>query len=220
MNARERIARRAAQEFKDGMFVNLGIGIPVLAANYIAEEVDVTLQSENGILGFGPNPEVNEVEQCFCNAAGDPITRVLDTSIFDLQTSFSMIRGGHLDMTVLGALEVDQEGNIANWALPYTENAYGPGPGGAMDLLVGAKKIVVTITHNAKNGAPKILKKCTMNLSAKNAVDLIITELAVIEVTEKGLVLKEIAPETTVEEVVLKTEADLIIPDDVKTMSF
>ncbi|MCY6960202.1 3-oxoacid CoA-transferase subunit B [Clostridium brassicae] len=218
MNIKTIIAKRAAQEFKDCMVVNLGFGIPVMAANYIQEGVDVILQSENGVLSFGPNANLGEEDPTLCNAAGVPITSLPGCCIVDIDTSFLIIRGGHVDMTILGALEVDQEGNIANWAIPYADGRYGPGVGGAMDLLTGAKKVVVTTTHTTKEGKSKILKKCTMPLSAKGAVDLIITELAVMEVTTKGLVLKETAPGVTVKEVIQKTDADLIIPNEVCEM--
>lgn len=218
MKAKEIIARRAAQEFKDNMVVNLGFGIPVLAGNYIPEGVNVILQSENGILSFGPNAKEGEDDPFFCNAGGAPVTALPGCCIFDLAKSFEIIRGGHVDMTILGALEVDQEGNIANWAMPIGEGKYSPGMGGAMDLLVGARKVVVTITHNLKDGSPKILKKCTLPLSAAKVVDLIVTEIAVLEVTDEGLVLKEVAPGITVDEVLERTDAELIIPDDVKEM--
>lgn len=216
MDMKNRIAKRAAQEFKDGMVVNLGFGVPVLAGNYIPEGVKVILQSENGILNFGANAKKGEDNPFICGAGGPPLTTLPGCSIFDLATSFLIIRGGHVDMTILGALEVDQEGNIANWAIPYGNGKYGPGVGGAMDLLVGAKKVVATMTHTAKDGSSKILKKCALPLSAAKAVNLIITELAVMEVTDKGLVLREIAQGTTLEEVIKKTDAELIVPEDLK----
>lgn len=216
MGVKEIIATRAAKEFKDGMVVNLGFGIPVMAANYIEKGVDVTLQSENGILNFGPNAKYGEEDHTICNAAGTPITTANGCSIFDLATSFLIIRGGHVDMTILGALEVDQNGNIANWAIPNKEKKYAPGVGGAMDLLTGAKKVVVTTTHTAKDGSSKIKKNCEMPLSAKGAVDRIITELAVMDVTDKGLVLKEVMPGVSVEHVVKCTDADLIVPEGLK----
>ena len=218
MNPKKRIAMRAAKEFKDGMVVNLGFGIPVLSSNYIPEKVNVTLQSENGILNFGGVAKLGEEDCTFCNAAGMPMTELVGCSLFNLDTSFAIIRGGHVDITILGALEVDQYGNIANWALENKDGRYSPGMGGAMDLLVGAKKVIATTVHTTKGGESKILKKCKLPLSAKGVVDLIITELAVIEVTKEGLVLKEIAPEATVEEVIKKTDADLIISDEIKTM--
>lgn len=219
MNTKKMIAERAAKEFKDGMVVNLGFGIPVLAGNYIPEGVNVILQSENGILNFGANAELGEDDPSFCAAGGGPVTEVPGCCIFNLDTSFLIIRGGHVDMTILGALEVDQHGNIANWAMPYGENKYGPGMGGAMDLLVGARKVIVTTTHTTKRGKSKILRKCTLPLSAAGVVNLIITELAVMQVTEEGLVLKEVAPGVTVEEVIAKTEAELIVPQEVGVMA-
>ncbi|MBE6043626.1 MULTISPECIES: 3-oxoacid CoA-transferase subunit B [Clostridium] len=215
MNSRELIARRIAKEFKSGMVINLGIGIPTASANYIPEGVDVILQTENGGLRFGETPRKGESDPDLGNAGGEPITMLKGSAAFDLSNSFVIIRGGHVDMTVLGALEVDQEGNIANWKIP---GKYTPGMGGAMDLLVGAKKVIVALTHTNKEGQSKILKKCTLPLSAAKAVDLIITEKAVMEVTEKGLVLKEVAPGVSVEDVLKVTDADLIVPDDVKEM--
>lgn len=215
MNSRELIARRIAKEFKSGMVINLGIGIPTASANYIPEGVDVILQTENGGLRFGEAPRKGESDPDLGNAGGEPITMLKGSAAFDLSNSFVIIRGGHVDMTVLGALEVDQEGNIANWKIP---GKYTPGMGGAMDLLVGAKKVIVALTHTNKEGQSKILKKCTLPLSAAKAVDLIITEKAVMEVTEKGLVLKEVAPGVSVEDVLKVTDADLIVPDDVKEM--
>ena len=215
MNDREIIARRIGQEFKDGMVVNLGIGIQTGSANYIPEGVDVILQTENGGLRFGAAPKIGESDPDFGNAGGEPITMLPGGSAFDLATSLGIIRGGHVDMTVLGALEVDQEGNISNWKIP---GVFVPGMGGAMDLLVGAKKVIVSLTHTNKKGESKILKRCKLPLSAAKAVDLIITEKAVMRVTEKGLLLEEVAPGVTVEEVVKLTEADLIIAENVKTM--
>ena len=218
MNAKELIARRAAQEFKDGMYVNLGFGIPIAAGNFISEGVKVKLHGENGILSYGENAPLGEDDPCMCSAGGASVKTLDGCSVFDLAESFLIIRGGHIDMTVLGALEVDQEGNIANWAIPFGDGKYGPGPGGAMDLLVGARKVVATMIHTTKTGSSKVLKKCSLPLSAPNAVDLIITELAVMEVTKEGLVLKEVAPGVTIDEIVSKTDADLIIPENVAEM--
>lgn len=215
MTDREIIARRIAKEFNSGMIINLGIGMPTAAANYIPDGVDVILQTENGGLRFGAAPKVGESDPDLGNAGGEPITMLPGASAFDLSTSFSIIRGGHVDMTVLGALEVDQEGNIANWKIP---GKFVPGMGGAMDLLVGAKKVVVALSHTNKEGESKILKKCTLPLSAAKVVDLIITEKAVMKVTPRGLVLKEVAPGLSVEEVVKSTDADLIIAEDIKEM--
>lgn len=218
MNPRELIARRAAQEFKDGFVVNLGFGIPVLAASYIPEGVEVILQAENGIFEFESVSKVGEQDAYVADAACQP-TRILPGgSTVDLAMSFAVIRGGHVDATILGALEVDQEGNIANWALPAGPGKWIPGMGGAMDLLVGAKKVICTLQHTDKKGNSKILKKCKLPLSAAKAVDLIITELAALEITPDGLVLKEVAPAVTVEQVRAATEADLIVPASVPEM--
>lgn len=215
MDAREVMARRIAKEFKNGMVVNLGIGIPTGSANYIPEGVEVILQTENGGLRFGAAPKCGESDPDFGNAGGEPVTILPGGSAFDLATSFVIIRGGHVDMTVLGALEVDQEGNIANWKIP---GIFVPGMGGAMDLLVGAQKIIVSLTHTNKKGEPKVLKKCKLPLSAAKVVDLIITEKAVMRVTDRGLVLEEVAPGVTVDEVIKITDADLIIPENIKIM--
>lgn len=211
---REVIVKRVAKELKDGDLVNLGIGMPTLVANYIPEGIDIMLQSENGFVGLGPAPEEDEVDWDIVNAGAQPASIVKGAAFFDSATSFGIIRGGHLDVTVLGALQVDQEGNLANWMIP---GKMVPGMGGAMDLVVGAKRVIIAMEHTAK-GAPKILKKCNLPLTAAGEVDLIITEMGVIEKTEKGLVLTEIAPETTVEEVLAATEADLIIADNLKEM--
>lgn len=216
MNARTLIAKRVAQEFKDGQVVNLGFGIPMASADFIPPGVNVVLQTENGMLRFGPTPKLGAEDIDLGNAAGLPITTLPGASAFDLATSFLIIRGGHVDATVLGALEVDQEGNIANWKVP---GVLVPGMGGAFDLLVGARRVIVAMQHNEKNGAPKILKKCTLPLSAAKVVDLIITEKAVLKVTSDGLVLKEYAPGITVDDVVKATGAELIVPPDVKEMA-
>lgn len=215
MDGREIVARRIAKEFESGMVVNLGFGMPTMSANYIKEGVSVVLQSENGALSFGPSPKKGQSDPDLGNAGGEPITMLPGSSTFDLATSFAIIRGGHVDMTVLGALEVDQEGNIANWKIP---GVFVPGMGGAMDLLVGAKKVVASLAHTDKKGNSKVLKKCKLPLSAAKVVNIIITDKAVMEVTDEGLVLKEVAPGLTVEDVVKCTEADLIIPENVITM--
>lgn len=212
---REVIAKRVAQELEDGDVVNLGIGLPTLVANYIPEGVDVTLQSENGFVGIGAAPQPGQEDKDLVNAGGLPVTVVPGAAFFDSSMSFSIIRGGHVDATVLGALEVDQEGNLANWMIPGKKV---PGMGGAMDLVVGAKKVIVAMEHTAK-GTPKILKKCTLPLTAAHQVNLIITEMAVLEVTKDGLVLKELGPESTIEDVKNATIADLIIPENVKKMN-
>jgi len=208
------IAKRVAKELKDGDVVNLGIGLPTLVANYVPEGMDVTFQSENGFLGLGPAPEEGKEDKDIVNAGGQYVTIKEGGVFFDSATSFGIIRGGHVDATVLGALQVDQEGNLANWMIP---GKMVPGMGGAMDLVVGAKKVIVAMEHTVK-GNPKILKKCTLPLTAAKEVDLIITEMGVMEVTDKGLVLVEINKEFTVDDVKAATEADLIISENLKEM--
>ncbi len=205
------IAKRVAQELHDGDLVNLGIGLPTMVANFIPEGIDVTFQSENGLVGLGPAPEEGKEEKDLTNAGGQPVSLLPGGAYFDSATSFGIIRGGHVDDTVLGALQVDEKGNLANWKIP---GKMVPGMGGAMDLTVGAKKVIIAMVHTQK-GAPKILKECTLPLTAKNQVNLIVTEMAVIEVTDKGLVLKELGPDTTVEDVKAATEAELIIPEKI-----
>ena len=211
---REVIAKRAAMELKDGDVVNLGIGLPTLIPNYLSKDVHVVLQSENGVLGLGPQPAEGEEDPELIGAGGGYITLTPGASSFDSATSFGIIRGGHVDATILGALQVDEKGDLANWIIP---GKLVPGMGGAMDLLVGARRVILAMEHTAK-GKPKIMKKCTLPLTAAGQVNLIITEMGVIEVTPKGLVLKEIHPEFTVEQVQAATEATLIISDDLKPM--
>ncbi|MDP3487931.1 MAG: 3-oxoacid CoA-transferase subunit B [Bacillota bacterium] len=211
---RERIARRVAMELQDGMVVNLGIGMPTFVANFVPEGRDVLFQSENGFVGLGPAPSPDNVDPDVTNAGAQPVTILPGGACFDSAMSFAIIRGGHVDVTVLGALEVDEKGNLANWMVP---GKMVPGMGGAMDLTVGAKRVIIAMDHTAK-GNPKILPLCTLPLTAKEQVDLIVTDMAVIEVTPAGLVLKEIAPDTTVEEVVAATAAKLIVPVDVGIM--
>ena len=209
------IAKRAAQELHDGDVVNLGIGLPTLIPNFLPEGVHVILQSENGMIGMGPTPEEGKEDPWFINAGGGFITHVPGASTFDSATSFGIIRGGHVDVSVLGAMQVDEEGDLANWMIPGKKT---PGMGGAMDLLVGAKKVILAMEHTAK-GNPKILKKCTLPLTAKGQVNMIITEMGVMEITPKGIVLTEINPEFTVEQVQAATEATLIISPDLKKMN-
>jgi acetate CoA/acetoacetate CoA-transferase beta subunit len=211
---REVIAKRAALELKDGDVVNLGIGLPTLIPNYLPPGVKVTLQSENGLLGMGPAPLPGEEDEDYTNAGGGYITCFNGASCFDSSFSFSVIRGGHVDVTVLGALEVDEKGNLANWMIPGKKT---PGMGGAMDLIVGAKKVILAMEHTAK-GAHKILKDCQLPLTAAGQVNMIITEMGVIEVTYEGLVLKEIHPEFTLDDVLQATGATLIISEQLTEM--
>jgi len=211
---REVIARRCAKELKDGFVVNLGIGLPTLIPNYLPEGVKVVLQSENGLLGLGPTPEEGKENKYLVNAGGGYISVVPGGSIFDSSTSFGIIRGGHVDVTILGAMQVDEQGNLANWILPGGKTI---GMGGAMDLLVGAKEVILAMEHTAK-GKPKILKRCTLPLTAPHEVDMIVTEMGVMKITPDGIVLSEINPEFTVDQVQQNTEATLIIPSDIKPM--
>jgi len=208
---KEVIAKRVALELNDGDLVNLGIGLPTLVANYIPEGVEVFFQSENGLIGLGPVPEKGQEDWDLTNAGGQPVTLLTGGCYFDSATSFGIIRGGHVDATVLGALEVDEKGNLANWKVP---GKMVPGMGGAMDLLVGSKKVIVAMEHTSK-GNIKIMKNCTLPLTAAKEVDVIITEMGVMKVTEKGLVLTEYNPLFTIEEIQKVTEAKLIIPEDI-----
>lgn len=210
----EYIAQRVAQELHDGDVVNLGIGLPTLVANYIPHDKAVMFQSENGFVGLGPTPSEDNIDPYITNAGGKPVTIKQGGIFFDSATSFGIIRGGHVDLTVLGALQVDEMGNIANYMIP---GKMVPGMGGAMDLISGARKVIVAMEHTAK-GSLKILKECNLPLTAANEVNLIVTEMAVIEVTDKGLVLKEINPEFSVEEVQAVTEPTLIIAEDLKNI--
>jgi 3-oxoacid CoA-transferase B subunit len=207
---RIRLVQRIAREFPDGAVVNLGIGMPTLVADYLPKDRTILLHSENGFIGLGPRPEKGREDPRLVNAGGQPVTVIPGACFFDSFTSFSIIRGGHVDYTVLGALEVDEEGNLANYMIP---GKMVPGMGGAMDLVVGARNVIVSMEHVNKNGGPKILKKCSLPLTAKGEVDLIVTDMAFIRVTKKGLVLEEIAGDTTLEEVIKNTGASLSIAD-------
>lgn len=216
MNSREFIAMRTAKFFNDGDLVNLGIGMPTLCLNYLPEGVDIWIQSENGVIGLDGTPKEGEHEDPdIVDASGTTSTMRIGGSCFDSFTSFGLIRGGHVNVTVLGAYEVDQEGNLANWNVPGKTVA---GMGGAMDLVSGAKLVIVMTQHCDKHGNPKVLKKCTLPLTAVNEVDYIVTELCVLHQTKDGLVLEELAPDVTVEEVISKTGAELIIPEKIGKM--
>jgi len=209
---REDMARRAAQELEDGFYVNLGIGIPTLVANYIDEGIDVTLQSENGMLGMGPFPFEGEEDPDLINAGKQTITELRRTSYFSSADSFGMIRGGHIDLSILGAMEVSETGDIANWMIP---GKMVKGMGGAMDLVAGVKRVVVVMDHTSKAGEPKLLKQCSLPLTGTGVVDLIITTMGVFEVTPDGLVLKELAPDVSLDDIKASTEAAFTVSDAV-----
>ncbi|MBT1065546.1 CoA transferase subunit B [Bowmanella sp. Y26] len=215
--SREQIAMRVAQEFKDGSYINLGIGIPTLAANYVPQGITVMLQSENGLLGMGPYPTEEQVDADMINAGKETVTASTGASIFSSAESFAMIRGGHVDITVLGAFEVDQNGNIASWMIP---GKLVKGMGGAMDLVAGAKNIIVTMTHADKHGNSKLLEQCTLPLTGVNCINRIITDLAMLEIRDNAFHLLERAPGVSVEEIKQKTAGKLIVEGDIPEMQF
>ena len=212
MDAKSIIARRVALELNDGDVVNLGIGLPTQVANYVPETIEVTFQSENGFLGLGA---ITEIDTNLVNAGGQPCGMVPGAAMFDSAFSFALIRGGHVDVCVLGGLQVDEHANLANWVVP---GKMVPGMGGAMDLVVGAKKVIIALEHCAKNGAPKLLHKCTYPLTAAKKVSMVVTELAVFEFIDQQMVLREISPDISLDELRQKTEANFIVSDDLQPL--
>lgn len=215
--SREQIAQRIARELQDGFYVNLGIGIPTLVANYIPDGIEVMLQSENGLLGMGPFPTEDEIDADMINAGKQTVTAATGASIFSSAESFAMIRGGHVDLTVLGAFEVDVNGNIASWMIP---GKLIKGMGGAMDLVAGADNIIVTMTHASKHGESKLLSECSLPLTGSGCIKKVLTDLAYMEIKDGAFHLKERAPGVSVEEIISKTEGKLVVPDEVPEMTF
>ncbi|MBT5002903.1 MAG: CoA transferase subunit B [Porticoccaceae bacterium] len=214
---REQLAQRVSQEFQDGYYVNLGIGIPTLAANYIPSDMQVVLQSENGLLGMGPFPLEEEIDADLINAGKQTVTMVEGAAIFSSAESFGMIRGGHVDLTVLGAFEVDCQGNIASWMIP---GKLIKGMGGAMDLVAGADNIIVTMTHASKSGQSKLLSECTLPLTGKGCIRRVLTDLALMDIEDGKFILRERAPGVSVDEIINLTNGELVVPDHVPEMTF